>query len=73
VSQSDVAVPSGQQGQDRRAVFLVRVKLDSPNVKAYGTEIPLRPGHTLTADIEIDRRSLLRWMFDPLFAFSGRL
>jgi membrane fusion protein len=73
VSQSDVAVPSGQQGQDRRAVFLVRVKLDSPSVKAYGTEIPLRPGHTLTADIEIDRRSLLRWMFDPLFAFSGRL
>ncbi len=73
VSQSDVAVPSGQQGQDRRAVFLVRVKLDSPHVKAYGNEIPLRPGHTLTADIEIDRRSLLRWMFDPLFAFSGRL
>jgi membrane fusion protein len=73
VSQSDVPLPSGQQGQDRRAVFLVRVKLDSPHVKAYGTQIPLRPGHTLTADIEIDRRSLLRWMFDPLFAFSGRL
>jgi membrane fusion protein len=73
VSQSDVPLPSGQQGQDRRAVFLVRVKLDQAHVQAYGTQIPLRPGHTLTADIEIDRRSLLRWMFDPLFAFSGRL
>jgi membrane fusion protein len=76
VSQTDVALPANsQQAQqpDRRAVFMVRVALDSPSVKAYGTQIPLRPGHTLTADIEIDSRSLLRWMFDPLFAFSGRL
>jgi len=74
VSQTDVALPaSSQTSQDRRAVFMVRVALDSPSVKAYGTQIPLRPGHTLTADIEIDRRSVLRWMFDPLLAFSGRL
>jgi len=74
VSQTDVTLPaSSQTSQDRRAVFMVRVALDSPSVKAYGTQIPLRPGHTLTADIEIDRRSVLRWMFDPLLAFSGRL
>ena len=71
VSQTDVPVQGS--AADRRAVFLVRVALDSAAVKAYGTEIALRPGHTLTADIEIDRRRLYRWMLDPLFAFSGKL
>jgi membrane fusion protein len=74
VSQSDVPVPQGAREQgDRRAIFLVRVTLERSTVRAYDTDIPLRPGHTLSADIELDRRSLLRWMLDPLFAFSGRL
>ncbi len=79
VSQTDVtssapASTGTQQGQqDRRAVFMVRVALEQPSVRAYDTDIALRPGHTLTADIEIDRRRLIRWMLDPLFAFSGKL
>lgn len=74
VSQSDVSPPpSATERGDRRAVFLVRVSLDHTTVRAYDTDIALRPGHTLSADIELDRRSLLRWMLDPLFAFSGRL
>jgi membrane fusion protein len=75
VSQTDVPVNTGNRNsnEDRRAFFMVRVTLDSPMVKAYGTQVALRPGHTLTADIEIDRRKLIRWMLDPLFAFSGKL
>ncbi|MBC7699831.1 HlyD family efflux transporter periplasmic adaptor subunit [Aquabacterium sp.] len=75
VSQTDVpmATSNANGGTDRRAVFIVRVALDQPKVRAYGTDIALRPGHTLTADIEIDRRRLIRWMLDPLFAFSGKL
>jgi membrane fusion protein len=73
VSQTDVPMAANPDKQDRRAYFLVRVTLDSSSVKAYDAEIPLRPGLTLTADIEIDRRSLIRWMLDPLFAFTGKL
>ena len=81
ISQTDVtsSVPSSastttaQGTSDRRAIFMVRVALDQPRVRAYDTDIALRPGHTLTADIEIDRRRLIRWMLDPLFAFSGKL
>lgn len=80
ISQTDVTsvVPASvgttaQGTQDRRAIFMVRVALAQPKVRAYGGEIALRPGHTLTADIEIDRRRLIRWMLDPLFAFSGKL
>lgn len=76
VSQTDVPVARREGAaaqQDQRAVFMVRVALAQPTVRAYGTDIALRPGHTLTADIEIDRRRLFRWMLDPLFAFSGQL
>lgn len=76
VSQTDVPVQrSGQGGddKDRRAVFLVKVALNQDTVKAYGKQIRLHPGLTLSADIEIDRRPLYRWMLDPLFAFTGRL
>jgi membrane fusion protein len=80
ISQTDVtsavqgnSASTQQGGQDRRAVFMVRVALEQPTVRAYDTDIALRPGHTLTADIEIDRRRLIRWMLDPLFAFSGKL
>jgi len=74
VSQADVTPPSTTSGNpDRRAVFLVHVALAQSSVRAYSTQVPLRPGHTLTADIEVDRRRLIHWMLDPLFAFSGRL
>ena len=72
VSQTDVPVQTGN-GQDRRAVFLVRVALSTDRIQAYGADIALRPGHSLTADVELDRRRLYRWMLDPLFAFSGKL
>ena len=78
VSQTDMPLQSNSNNnsdnnKDRRAVFLVRVALEQDSVKAYGTAIRLHPGLTLTADVEIDRRRLIRWMLDPLFAFSGRL
>jgi membrane fusion protein len=73
VSQTDVPLPGAVAAGDRRAMFIVRVALDKPTVKAYNTEIALRAGQTLTADVEIDRRTLMRWMLDPLFAFTGKL
>ena len=72
VSRNDIR-PAQPDAQDRRAYFLVRVTLERPSVQAYGTEIALKPGQTLSADIAIDRRRLIRWMLDPLYAFTGRL
>lgn len=73
-SVSAADVPGLRSGEgDPRAMFLVRVTLQQDHVKAYGQRLPLRPGHTLAADIELDRRPVLRWMLDPLLAFSGRL
>jgi membrane fusion protein len=52
-------------------VFRVRAALARETVDAYGAELPLQPGMLLRAEVVIDRRSLLEWLFDPIFA-AGR-
>jgi membrane fusion protein len=66
---SEVAIP-GLQVQE--PVFRVRVKLAKDSVSAYGETLPLQPGMLLSADVVIDRRSLLEWLLDPLYAAGRR-
>ena len=56
----------------REPVFRVRVRLSSDEMLAYGEHILLQPGLLLSADIVFDRRSLIKWLFDPLFAVAER-
>jgi len=53
-------------------VFRVRAALEKETVDAYGAAIPLQPGMLLHADVVIDQRSLLEWLFDPIFAARRR-
>ncbi len=53
-------------------IFRVRVALNRDAIYAYGEAIPLQPGMLLSADIVFDRRSLIQWLFDPLFAIARR-
>lgn len=52
------------------AFFQVRVRLASDHVRAYDQNIPLRPGLTLQADIGIESKSVISWIFDPLLALG---
>lgn len=53
-------------------VFRVRVALDAEMVTAYGTSMPIQPGMLLSANIVTDRRTLLEWLLDPVYAV-GRM
>ncbi len=66
---AEVSIP-GLQVQE--PVFRVRVKLAKDSVEAYGETLPLQPGMLLSADVVIDRRSLLEWLLDPLYAAGNR-
>jgi membrane fusion protein len=66
---SEIAIP-GLTVQE--PVFRVRVALDRQSVPAYGHDVPLQPGMLLTADVVIDKRSLLQWLLDPLYAVGRR-
>jgi membrane fusion protein len=52
--------------------YRVTARLERQTVTAYGSALPLRPGMSLTADIVVDRRSLIEWLFDPLLSVHGR-
>ncbi|WAC60111.1 HlyD family secretion protein [Brevundimonas sp. SL130] len=66
---TEIAIP-GLQVQE--PVFRVRVKLARDSVEAYGQALPLQPGMLLSADVVIDRRTLLEWLLDPLYAAGRR-
>ena len=55
-------------GLIQEPVFRVVAELERSTIKAYKRDIPLKNGMLLTADIVTDRRSLLEWLFDPLYA-----
>lgn len=54
-------------------VYQVHVKLASQAVSAYGAEVPLQAGMLLSADIVLEQRSLLNWLFEPILSLRGRL
>ena len=62
---------AGPVGFDR-PVYRVRASLSREAIRAYGDDVALKPGMTLIGDIVLDRRSILEWMFEPLFAAARR-
>jgi membrane fusion protein len=76
VSMSDALLkPSEAAGPMtvKEASYRATARLDRQTITAYGHEIPLRPDMSLKADIVIDRRSLIQWLFDPLLSARGRI
>ncbi len=53
-------------------VFRIRVTLGRETMMAYGQAIPMQPGMLASAEIVFDRRSLMAWLFDPIYAVVGR-
>jgi len=66
---SEVSLPGTPVAEP---VFRVKAVLSRQSVEAYGETVPLQPGMLLSAEIIIDRRTLLEWLFDPLFAAGRR-
>jgi membrane fusion protein len=53
-------------------VYRIRITMSRETVFAYGEAIPMQPGMLVSAEIVFDRRSLLQWLFDPIYAVSRR-
>jgi membrane fusion protein len=53
-------------------VYRITVALAHQNAMAYGMPAPLAPGMQLEADVLIETRRLIEWVFDPLFTLTGR-
>jgi membrane fusion protein len=56
----------------REPLYRVKVALDAQTVSAYGRAEPLQAGMRVEADVLLDRRRLIEWVFEPLLSLSGR-
>lgn len=73
LSPGELAVLLGQSSRQTEPMYRVRVKLDSQDVLAYGKPQPVKPGMALNADILMDRRRLIEWVFEPLYGMAHHL
>jgi membrane fusion protein len=55
------------------SAYRVTVRLDRQAIDAFGREVPLQPDMTLKADIVLEGRSLVAWLFEPLIGVRGRM
>jgi membrane fusion protein len=53
--------------------YRVIVQPEQQSFRAYARDIPLQAGMLLDADIELDKYSLIEWVFDPLYSLAGAL
>jgi membrane fusion protein len=56
----------------REPVYRVDVKLDKQTVRALEQEFSLRPGMLVNADLLLEKRTLLEWIFEPVLQLKDR-
>ena len=56
----------------REPVYRIKARIDAQAIAAYGRIEPLQPGMQIEADILLDRRRLIEWIFEPLLGLAGR-
>jgi membrane fusion protein len=57
----------------KEPAYRVAVRLDRQTLEAYGQTVPLQPDMSLQADIVLEERSLIAWLFNPLLSARGRM
>jgi membrane fusion protein len=60
-------------GAANEPLYRITVALEQQAVLAYGREQPLAAGMQLEADVLLDRRRLIEWIFEPLIGVAGRV
>ena len=59
--------------QLQEPAYRVTVALDSQSVSAYQKQVKLQAGMTLEADVLLDRRRLIQWIFDPMYSLTRKV
>ncbi len=81
VSRTPLAAPelaglplSGPTQQDgTEPLFRITVAMDEPQLRAFGTTQPLVAGMRMQADVLLERRRLIEWLFEPVLGLTNRL
>lgn len=69
---SEVTTLLGQQSPSE-PLYRIQVRLAAQTVEAYGHPESLKPGMSLDADLLLDRRRMIEWIFEPLYGMRRRM
>ena len=61
------------QGAGSEPLYRITVALERQTVAAYGQEQALAAGMQLDADVLLERRRLIEWIFEPLLSLAQRV
>lgn len=53
-------------------LYRVQVRLSAQSIDTYDKSQPLKPGMLLDADLLLDRRRMIEWIFEPLYGMARR-
>ena len=67
------SVTGAALGAAGEPLYRITVALDAQSVPAYGAAQPLAAGMQLDADVLLERRRLVEWLFEPLLGVAGRV
>ncbi len=68
-----LAAPPQAAGDEAEPLFRITVGLASQQIRVFGEPQPLVAGMRMQADVLLERRRLVEWLFEPLLGWSGRL
>ncbi|WP_426270237.1 HlyD family secretion protein [Dyella kyungheensis] len=60
------------QTSAREALYRVDVALPEQYINVYGHPEPLKPGMAVEADLLLDKRRMIEWIFEPLYGLGRR-
>ena len=69
----DTSAVMSKTGAEMVPMYKVVATLAKQSISAYGYEEKLLPGMVLSADVVVDKRSLLEWLLEPLLSIRGKL
>ncbi len=64
---------AGPTGLPTEPMYRITVDLGQQTIDAYGQAQPLVPGMQLEADVMLDRRRLIEWIFEPVLSVARRV
>lgn len=61
-----------QAGAAAEPLYRITVRLASQTVNIYGEPVALQPGMLVEADVLLEKRRLIQWVFDPLYSARAK-
>ena len=70
---TEVAAALPALTESNEPMYRVTVDLDRQQVSAYGESRALQAGMQVEADVVVDRRRIIEWVFEPLISLKGKV